>query len=64
MKRKMYENEKRVEVLPKGVVEQALLRKMLPMMKSELVGFTEETAEGLLFTLPGGKRYCIFAVEA
>lgn len=60
----MYKKEKRVEVLPKGVVEQALLRKILPMMKSELVGFTEETVEGLLFTLPGGKRYRIFAVEA
>ena len=60
----MYENKKRVEVLPKGVVEQALLRKILPMMKSELVGFTEETTEGLLFALPGGKRYRIFAVEA
>ena len=59
----MYKKEKRVEVLPKGEVGQELLRKIIPMMKSELVGFTEETSEGLLFTLPGGKQYRIFAVE-
>ena len=59
----MSEEKEKREILSKRSSGKELLRKILPIMKSELVGFTEEINEGLLFTLPGGKGYKIFVEE-
>lgn len=59
----MSEEKEKREILSKCSSGKELLRKILPIMKSELVGFTEEINEGLLFTLPGGKGYKIFIEE-
>ena len=59
----MSEEKEKREILSKRSSGKELLRKILPIMKSELVGFTEEINEGLLFTLPGGKGHKIFVEE-
>lgn len=59
----MNKEKEKQEILSKGTMGKELLRKLIPMMRSELVGFTNETEEGIVFTLPGGKQYRIWVEE-
>lgn len=59
----MNKEKEKQEILSKDTMEKELLRKLIPMMRSELVGFTNETEEGIVFTLPGGKQYRIWVEE-
>ena len=59
----MNETAEKQENVSKGATSKELLQKLMPMMRLELIGFTKETEEEIVFTLPGGKQYRIYAEE-
>ena len=57
----MPKTQEKQQNLSQGTAEKELLQKIIPFMKKDLIGFTEEVEDGIMFTLPGGKQYKIIA---
>ena len=57
----MNNTQEKQQKLSQSTDEKELLQKIIPLMKKDLVGFTEEVEDGIMFTLPGGKQYKIVA---
>ncbi|MBE7086651.1 MAG: hypothetical protein E7366_05865 [Clostridiales bacterium] len=57
----MENTQEKQQNLSQTTEEKGFLQKIIPLMKKDLVGFTEEVEDGIMFTLPGGKQYKIVA---